>query len=201
MKILAFNDTHGSRKAIRSVSKKAREHNPDILVCAGDISIFGNELRYMLGKINKINKPTLIIHGNHETASELGHLCLKYKNITFIHKKIKKINSFTFLGYGGGGFSLRDRGFEKFAKRIRKNSLILVAHAPPYGTKVDKILDEHCGNKSIRDFIYKKQPLLCLCGHLHETEGRKDKIKKTVVMNAGPFGKIVNIDYKKKNIK
>ena len=94
-----------------------------------------------------------------------------------------------------------DREFEKtsktkFNKIIGKNKdkkIILVTHAPPYKTNVDRIAGGHCGNKSIRHFIDKNKIDLVVCGHLHENFGKEDKIKKTRIINPGPFGKIVEI--------
>ena len=44
MKILAFVDLHGSLNALKRLSKQIKSKKPDIIVCAGDISIFENNL-------------------------------------------------------------------------------------------------------------------------------------------------------------
>jgi Icc-related predicted phosphoesterase len=102
------------------------------------------------------------------------------------------------MGYGGGGFSFIDKKFEKIAKRFKKlikkdDKIILVSHAPPYGTKVDMIGREHCGNKSIRKFVDKEKPDLVICGHLHECAGKEDKIGKTRIVNPSYKGKVIEI--------
>ena len=66
-----------------------------------------------------------------------------------------------------------------------------MTHAPPHNTKLDKIIDGHCGNKSIRSFITKSKPDIAFSGHIHENNGKEDKIGKTRVINPGPYGKIV----------
>ena len=103
------------------------------------------------------------------------------------------------MGYGCGGFSLVDREFDKTAVKFRKiikmnedKKIILVTHAPPYKTRLDK-LGIHCGNKSIRKFIDKNKIDLVICGHLHENFGKEDKINKTRLINPGPFGKILTV--------
>ena len=103
-----------------------------------------------------------------------------------------------FMGYGGGGFGFTDKNFEKIAERFKRliredDKVILVTHAPPYGTKTDKIGKEHCGNKSIRKFIEKEKPDLAICGHIHECAGKEDKIGKTKIVNPGWKGKILEI--------
>ena len=201
MKILAFADTHGSLLALRRIEQKTKAQNPDLLVCAGDISIFEHGIIGIARRLNKLNKKIIIIHGNHEDDSTFIKLSRLFKNIIFIHKKCFVFNNLLFLGYGGGGFSIVDKEFEKiantkFKKIIKQNKykkIILVTHAPPYKTKLDKLVEGHCGNKSIRHFVEKNKVDLLICGHLHENFGKEDKIKKTKVINPGPFGKIVEI--------
>ena len=201
MKLLAFTDTHGSLLALKRIEQKVKTQNPDLLVCAGDISIFEHGIVGILRRLNKLNKKIIIVHGNHEDSTTFIKCSKLFKNIVFIHKKHFAKNSTLFLGYGGGGFSVVDREFEKIAKTkfkkiIKSNEgkkIILVTHAPPYKTKLDKLVEGHCGNKSIRHFVEKNKIDLLICGHLHENFGKEDRIKKTKVINPGPFGKIIYI--------
>lgn len=201
MKILAFTDIHGSLSALRRIERKVKSQKPDLLVCAGDVSIFERGIIGIMRKLNKLNKKIVIIHGNHEDASTFIKLSKLFKNIIFIHKKYFIKNNTLFLGYGGGGFSIIDKGFEKTAKEkfkdmIKNNQdkkIILVTHAPPYKTRLDKLIQGHCGNKSIRHFVEKNKVDLLICGHLHENFGKEDKIKRTKIINPGPYGKIVEI--------
>jgi len=101
-----------------------------------------------------------------------------------------KINEYVFFGYGGGGFTLVDKNFEKIIKKfktIKKGSkVILITHAPPYDTTLDRLDHmDHLGSKSIKKFIEEVQPVLNICGHLHENAGNIDKIKKTKIINPG----------------
>lgn len=200
MKILIFTDTHGSLKALRSVIDKAKKSKPDLLICAGDISVFEQNLNVLLSSLNKLGIPTLIIHGNHETEETMEKAASLFKNINYIHKSDFLLNDILFLGYGGGGFSLKDKEFENFTKRfdktlksIKPKKLVLIVHAPPYNTKLDKINGQPCGNKSIRKFIDKLKPDLVIAGHLHENAGKEDKIGKTKLINPGPYGKVMSI--------
>ena len=200
MKILAFTDIHGSLFALRKVEQKVKAQKPDLMVCAGDISIFEHGITGILRRLNKLNKQIIVVHGNHEDESTFNKYSKLFKNILFIHKKNFIKDNILFLGYGGGGFSLIDKGFEKtsikFKKIIQANKdkkIILVTHAPPYKTRLDKLVEGHCGNKSIKKFIKKNKVDLLICGHLHENFGKEDKIKRTKIINPGPFGKIVEI--------
>src|SRR5210317_1760732 len=111
MKILAFIDMHGSLSALKKIKHKAK--HADIIVCGGDFTIFEQGMKHFLEEFNKLKKPLLIIHGNHEEEQELRHLCHeKYKNLFFLHKKHFIKDDVIFLGWGGGGFSKKDKEFE-----------------------------------------------------------------------------------------
>ena len=125
MKLLAFTDLHLSSYAFKKIKSKVKRQDPDLIICAGDVSIFEQGLDFMLNNLNKLKKKNLIIHGNHETDKVLKKVCLKYNNLIFIHKKHYKQDNHIFFGYGGSGFALIEPGFyktgEKFQKIIRKN--------------------------------------------------------------------------------
>jgi hypothetical protein len=195
MMLLAFVDTHGDMHSLKRLKRKAAK--ADLILCAGDFTIFENYMRAILDEINRFNKPVLIIPGNHEGKMRLERLCKHHKNLVYLHDKVYEQGNFFFAGWGGGGFSLRDHHFEKFGARIKKKisgkKLILMLHGPPYGNKTDLIIDEHAGNKSFREFILKEKPLLVICGHLHENFGVKGKIGKTLIINPGPEGKLIEI--------
>jgi len=194
MKILAFVDLHENITALKQIEQRASK--ADILICAGDITIFENHINEIMRRIGKIKKPVYIIPGNHETPAILKKYCDFYENIIYIHKKIKKVNGYNLIGWGEGGFSETDDEFEKFVKKnpLENKPTILVTHAPPYGTKLDILGREHCGNKSITKYIKQnKKIVLHICGHFHETGGKKDKINNTLTVNPGPGGAMIEI--------
>ena len=47
--------------------------------------------------------------------------------------------------------------------------------------------------RDIKRFIEKNKPILAICGHLHENEGKSEKISKTLIINPGIKGKIIKI--------
>ena len=199
MKILAFADLHGSLKGIKKIEALAKKENPEIIICAGDISIFQHGFDILMYRLSMIKKPFLFIHGNHETEQDSREVCGLFENVTFIHKKIHKVGGCVFYGYGGGGFSERDLVFEKDSKKFEReikeggNKSILITHAPPYGTKLDNVLGRHCGNNSISKFIKNNGISLAISGHLHENFGKRDRIRNTELINPGPYGAIIKI--------
>ncbi|MBC8501341.1 MAG: metallophosphoesterase family protein [DPANN group archaeon] len=195
MKILAFADHHGSPEDIKVIAKKAKD--ADIIVCVGDFTIFEHEIEYIMGQMNKLSKKVLLIHGNHEDEETVEFLSQHFKNVEFIHKKTFEIEDYIFVGFGGGGFATRDPEFEVWSNEIKKTikdkKVVLLTHGPPYGTKVDLLGMGYVGNKSFTKFIKKERPALVICGHLHETFNKRDKIGKTLVINPGPEGEIIEV--------
>ena len=196
MKILAFTDIHESKTKIASILKEAK--NVDLLVCCGDFTYFGHDTKGVLSALNKLDKPVILIHGNHENEDEVETLCNKFKNIKFIHNKVYYLGNFAFFGHGGGGFSHIDKELERLTKDVKKKvdkskKLIFLTHAPPYGTKLDDIpFYGHVGCQSITKAILELKPIIHLSGHIHETEGKKDKIGATLSLNPGK-GKIITL--------
>ncbi|MBW3001645.1 metallophosphoesterase family protein [Candidatus Woesearchaeota archaeon] len=210
MKILAFADLHSkhgspeyvdfytSLKYIKKLKKLAKKEKPDVILFAGDASLFENHLEELMEKISKIGKNILVIQGNHETAAVMRKICAFHDNLKFIHKKTAKIGDYTFVGFSGEGFLRTDKEMEKFLKKIKPKikgkKVVLITHAPPYNTKLDKIGKEHCGNNTITKFIKSnKNIILGICGHIHETAGKKDKINNATIINPGPLGVIIEI--------
>lgn len=200
MKILAFTDMHAYLPAFNKIKRKVRWSKPDMIICAGDISIFENGMDLLLKKFNKFKIPFLIIHGNHEAKTVMKNACSKLKYITYLHEIHYKTDKAIFLGYGGGGFSQTEPKLKKLSKKfsnIIKNNedkkVFFITHAPPYKTKLDKLGKEYCGNKTVRWFVEKNRVDFLISGHIHENAGKKDKIKDTVVMNPGPYGKIIKV--------
>lgn len=200
MKILAFVDLHASFKAFKKLKRTIKKEKPDVIICAGDLSIFEQGLVYILKAFNKFKIPFLIVQGNHETQKSLRKMDLKLKNIFFVHKKSYVLDGCLFLGYGGSGFLKIDPDFKKIARKFKKligenedKKVVLITHAPPYETRIDRIEGKHFGNKTIMQFLKRNRVDLLVCGHFHETAGKEDKIRKTKIINPGPWGKVVEV--------
>lgn len=200
MKILAFVDSHGSSSALKVLKSRVKKSNPDLIICAGDFTLFEHNLEKILKKINALGKPVFLIHGNHEVAARVNVICNALKNITFIHKKIIPFKDILLVGWGGGGFSFSDKEFEKFVKnnkqKLKNKKIILITHAPPYNTKIDYLAYSkmHAGNKSFTNFIKShKNVVLAVSGHLHETAAKKDELNNCIIANPGADGRVYSV--------
>ena len=198
MKILAFVDLHSSKKNLLEIIKKSKD--VDLLICAGDLLDWGSNFKSIIKSLEKTKKPLLIIHGNHESKELINKASVNNPFLIPIHKKIYILDKYAFVGYGGEGFSEYypdlERLIPKFKKEIQKNKkIIFISHAPPYNTKVDFLPHlGHRGSKTLRTFIKELKPILHICGHFHETAENKDYLGKTLIINPGPKGKIINLD-------
>lgn len=194
MKLLAFVDMHGDIKAMTNLASKAPD--VDMILCAGDISRFENNLSHILARFDKLNKPMLIIHGNHESASTLKSAAERFNNIHFMHKEAKIFNNVLFMGFGGGGFDRNTPEIEEFFKKHQKllekaERTIFLTHAPPYKTKLDQINGSNNGNNTTRNMIIRHQPYIVVCGHFHENWNKLDILGNTKIINPGPSGAIL----------
>ncbi len=197
MMILAFVDMHGNIKAFEEIKKKSKD--ADIIVCAGDVSMFESNIRSIFQKFSQLKKPMLMIHGNHESPGTMKQLCSNFDNILFIHRALYTLHNVQFIGYGGGGFSVTDDDFENFMKKVMKNidkkkKVVLVTHAPPHGTNLDIINGSYHGNKSVRNFIKTNKVDIAVSGHLHECAYRTDTLNKAMLINPGPKGRFIEVD-------
>ena len=204
MKLLVFTDIHGDSEIISKLLLKVKKEKPEAMICAGDITNFGFGIKSILKRLDSANIPLFIIPGNHETDEEIRIYSQGMKNIKSIHLKPAMFQSLYIIGCGGGGFTQQHAEFEmsekKFADSMKKVKIrdhkyktILVTHQPPYKTLLDSVYGEHAGSTSIRKFIKEHQPDFCITGHIHENEGKQDKIEKTIIINPGPLGKIIEV--------
>lgn len=197
MKILAFCDTDRSPRMVDIIVRKAA--SADMVLCAGDLTLFGNRLAQQIQLLDSIGKPVLIIHGNHESRQEMKMLCELTNNVQFIHKKAVTVNDVTVLGYGGQGFATRDQEFEAHAKEFGqmlagKKKTIFMTHMPPKDTILDEVMPgHHVGNKSFTEFIVNMKPTVVISGHIHETAGAVGKLGKTVLINPGWEGLMIEV--------
>jgi Icc-related predicted phosphoesterase len=196
MKILIVSDLHSEDEALETLEKMVEENNPNFTLILGDSAL--NSISYA-ERMLEITKPekTLTINGNNETQ-ELQDF-FNEKNVS-IDQKARKIDGFTFIGFGSsprGSFNTVnekteeeiEEGLEKLFQKTEGEKTILATHAPPYG-----VLDEekkiHIGSKAIESIIKKRQPLINFCGHVHGVEGEA-KIKNTRVV------KVASLMFKK----
>jgi len=194
LRILAVADFHGDPNAESAFLKEATK-NYDCIIIIGDLTQFGppEVVESMLQQVKSIGVPTFAIPGNCD-PKQIVQVLEKFG--VNLHRKCEKIKDIAFVGLGGSNITPFNTPFELTEGEIAEEltsitceaseKLVLVTHAPPYGTKVDEIkAGTHVGSKSIRNYIESRQPVLVLCGHVHEGRG-VDEIGRTMIVNPGP---------------
>ena len=100
-------------------------------------------------------------------------------------------------------YSTIKEDLKKLTMNDNLEKAVFLFHSPPYQTYLDRAaldgkmidyvpLDVHVGSIAIKRFIEKKQPLITLHGHVHEsariTGSWKDNINKTIMLSAAHDG-------------
>ena len=205
MKIIAITDIHGRTDYPREIRTELQR--ADLILIAGDITNFGDsdDAEYVLDRLLSLNGKILAVPGNCDRPGVNKTLTIKNMNM---HRTYRRIGSAALYGVGGCSktpFHTPQEYSETEISEIldgfkvsqKAKTHILISHAPPNNTKLDKMLiGFHVGSKAVRKFIEDFQPDLVICGHIHEARG-VDRIGKTLIINPGPFPKhysIIDID-------
>ncbi|MDK2870143.1 MAG: uncharacterized protein PWP39_1378 [Pyrococcus sp.] len=195
MKIVAITDIHGRRSKVEELVNVLRGENVDMILIAGDITHFSGakEAEEVLSPILALNIPVLAVMGNCDGRDVLDFL--EQKGIS-VHEKRVEAKGVGIVGFGGSNITpfstiwefSDDTIYLSLTRNYRDGDIVLT-HAPPYGTKLDKTHSGiHAGSIGLRRFIEEKQPKLCICGHIHEGRGI-ERIGNTIAINPGPLAR------------
>ncbi|OLS13765.1 MAG: metallophosphoesterase [Promethearchaeota archaeon CR_4] len=149
--------------------------------------------------------PFYFLHGNADHLA-LIEIPFSHPDVNVFHKKVISVGEYEIIGAGGATGLINNPAFSEtqLEENLREvyasvgvtpDHQILVTHEPPYNTALDfNLRHEHVGSRSVRWIIEEKQPLLALCGHIHEARG-VENIGITKCVNAGAvmLGKGVEI--------
>ena len=88
---------------------------------------------------------------------------------------------------------------QELAPRLAKftgiDPLILICHAPPKDSKLDRAGEgQHFGSTAVREFIVRNQPVYFYCGHIHEAAGQAGHLGRTQGWNVGTRGKVLDLN-------
>ena len=196
-RLLIFSDIHNDTKALRSLMNM----DADYYFAAGDLVTFQRGLDEM-GEIMKSRAQKMyVIPGNHETEGDIAALCSKFGFTNFHGGQLKIGGTYVGgLGYSNptpfntpGEYS-EDELSTRLAKFDGLSPLVMIAHAPPLDSKLDRVHEGlHAGSRAMAEFIAKNQPRDFFCGHIHEAEGRRVQIGKTVGINVGKRGYLLEL--------
>lgn len=193
-KWIVLGDIHQETRNLARIPELA---DAEGIIVTGDLTQNGGkgDARVVLEALRETGLPVLAQIGNMDLPEVDGWLSEQGINL---HGRVHELApGVALLGIGGSTITpfntpseFAEEQYSAWLKMEAEASRgyplrILVSHNPPKGTVCDDIGGGvHVGSQAVRDFIEAEQPVLCLCGHIHEGVG-EDRIGKTVVMNPG----------------
>lgn len=199
-RILAAGDIHGDTGLAKKLAEKARKENVDLVILAGDLTMFEADTKNLIGPFMKLKKPVLLLHGNHESLATIDFLTEMYSPLAKnLHGYSIMKNDVGIFGAGGSDLGFTPASEKEMFATLTKahegikqaSKTIMVTHAHPFKSKAE--FSGFRGSKGVRKAIEKFHPDLMLSGHIHEAEGIEEKIGNTKVINIGKKGKIIEI--------
>jgi Icc-related predicted phosphoesterase len=200
MKLLLFSDLHSDFSTASKLVAMSKD--VDVVVGAGDFCVVRRGLAKIIGALAPIDKPSVLVPGNSESADELQAACGLWPSAHVLHGSRATIGGIDFFGIGGGipvtpfGSWSYDFTEDEAAALLHDCPPrgILVSHSPPKGI-LDRSSDgRHLGSRAVRETIDIKTPLLVVCGHIHASSGMRIPLGSTVIVNAGPDGMVYDYD-------
>ncbi|RPJ07055.1 MAG: hypothetical protein EHM28_08480 [Spirochaetaceae bacterium] len=192
--VLVLSDIHGNIDKAEKILK--REHECALVFISGDITDCGGakEAREIVDIFRDAGKTVIAVPGNMDLPAVSDWLL---ENDLSVHGKACRMGSIGIFGVGGSNPTpvntplefdeaqigqILENGYAGLSDAPLK---VLLAHPPPYGTRLDKIfLGVHVGSKSVREFVLHHEIGLCLSGHIHESAG-EETLAGTLCVNTG----------------
>lgn len=169
------------------------------IIISGDLTVCGGvkQAAKVIDSIAEHNPNILAQIGNMDRSEVTTWLESKGRNL---HCKHFELNSeVSIMGLGCSTFTPFGTPNEHPDSRLAEwledtvhhakgyKKLILISHMPPLDSSCDRINNgSHVGSSAVKEFIQEHQPVLCVCGHIHESKG-VDRIGKTLLINPGAF--------------
>lgn len=179
MRIFATSDIHGNKiimDKLRIIADKA-----DLILVCGDIggkntinktfmqfsTYQKQDTDYLCSVLEDIPIPTRFILGNDDWFEYANrHYLTEPENIEgiplipFEYVLITPFNTNREVNENKLNYELH--------KITADHNSIIVAHTPPIGAGDILYNGDHCGSRSVRNWIEEVQPKIWLCGHIHE---------------------------------
>lgn len=143
MRVLAFTDSHGELRSARAIVDLAAREQPDLIVCAGDFSLFEDRHEAFLRELARMRREILYIAGNHEPLEFCGRVETSFPLMKHVSHRRLRAADIDIAGLPGTpefapDWRERDEAFDDAARIIGAPPLdILVSHYPPSRTAVD----------------------------------------------------------------
>ncbi len=200
VKLLLFSDLHCDARAARRLVERSAE--VDVVVGAGDFATVRRGLERTIDVLRAIDKPAVLVPGNSESDAELAAACRSWPQARVLHGSGTIVAGVRFWGLGGGvpvtpfgawSFDFTENQAEQLLAPCPEGA-VLVTHSPPKGAVDVSSTGASLGSVAVRRAVEEKKPALVVCGHIHESAGQTATIGDTPVVNAGPSGRVWDLD-------
>ncbi|OIO21264.1 hypothetical protein AUJ17_02940 [Candidatus Micrarchaeota archaeon CG1_02_47_40] len=190
MRFLALADLHASELVLDRLRViLMRRNNYDKILVAGDITNNG-PISYAEELIGLVGDKLIAVHGNMDPFPV--QQLLEQKGVSAHCKKIK-LGEWNVAGLGGSNptpfgtpTEYKEETIAKYLQAARIDEFsILLSHPPPFGFFDTVGGGVHVGSASVRKAIDEKKPILCICAHVHEHQGKKLH-NETTIVKLGP---------------
>ncbi len=198
MRLLVFSDLHRDQDAARSLVERSAE--ADILIGAVDFAVMRQGIDDVIEILREVDKPTVLVPGNGESDAELREACAGWPSAHVLHGGGVTLEGIPFYGIGAGipvtpfgdwSFDLSEDEAEPMLAECPKDG-VLVSHSPPHG-HVDEAGGVHLGSYAVLETIERVSPRLVVCGHIHGWWGKQSTVGRSLVVNAGPEGQLLDL--------
>lgn len=188
MRFLLFTDLHQKASVIDKINEMVARHGAEFVVCLGDVTDMGTveDARSIL---SKIDAKVYAIPGNCDPLDfpqGISDVAVD------MHGRAEVIDGHRFVGLGGSNITIFGTPFEleeddiyDALDGISEDGMILMTHAPSYGTLDQIPSGQSVGSPAIKDIVDQYHPILAMSGHIHEAIGIVER-DGTVFVNPGP---------------
>jgi uncharacterized protein len=197
-RLLIFSDIHNDWKTL----ERLLATDADYYIAAGDQVTWARGIEHCGEILHRRADQVYVLPGNHESVQQVAGMCARF-GLHDLHERHIEIGRWRVAGLGYSNPTPFDTPGEyselQLTERLRRfaelEPLVLVCHAPPYGTRLDEIRPGlHAGSRAVREFIEEHQPAYFFCGHIHEAAGVEMRMGKTWAKNVGKAGHLLELD-------
>jgi len=207
VRLFCFSDVHRDEGAARHLAGSALAANPTALISAGDLGVDGIQAPGLYAAFRHVGAPVLAVPGNHD-GLEAYPAALAEAGWRDLDGRIVELESWVLAGKGhlllDPRYSGPDAGAQQEDPALTTllsllapypaSRTVLVSHLPPWGTLCSRdrrFVDR--GSGQLRRWIEARQPAAVICGHVHHPEPVVERIRETLVVNAGPHGWVLQL--------